>query len=653
MMADGRTDRESEGRGLMVLKCVCVFLLAGMLICRVDAGQDAGNAGRSAIESRTRTEQAEALLRNAIVTVEYLKQTSGEIASPSDRVRVLLEIADSQWLVDPDQSRDTFKQGFEIADEFESSVRDSERNAGHGSLRNMVIARVARHDSALADKLASRVRIGSPEKEQEGEAFGQLYGTASARSEVLMEAATQLLDSAPQKAVELARLAASEGFTQHLRLFLLKLRAKDLSAADSLFELVFRAASARRPRQLIEALFVWDYAFQKKSIHLGSVGWFRESPAEYPASPELRRRALAFAVEALTQNIQDVNPATASDSEIPVSRERLVMIHSLGTQILPDVDAYMPSMSAFLQNELRRIEIDLSTGGRKLPTPPSPIPESPGTAEDADKLVERLVAQASKASTTSARDGLYARAVLRLYLHGEHDRALELSREIETRELLVMITEPIKFDRAGNLISRADLEKAAVVARSLETPELRVSVLARIGSAYLAAKKPNEALEILSEAEMAAAKAGPSVYLVSGLLGIALSMMEIDRDRAVSGTYAAVRTANGITDGDLWDLVYSGQGISGRLAVQNYSWSTRKDGGLESISVVYPRLAGLVNVLSKISERNFDEALLIAQQMKPKAQSIATQALICREAIKRAQTVKQSVKDGNREEDRK
>jgi hypothetical protein len=271
--------------------------------------------------------------------------------------------------------------------------------------------------------------------------------------------------------------------------------------------------------------------------------------------------------------------------------------------------------------------------------------ESPAAPDEAERMVERLVAQASRAGTTTARDGLYARASLRLYLHGEYESALDLAREIATASLAMAITEPIKFDRAGDLISRGDLEKGAVVARSLDRIDLRVSVLARIGSAYLAAKKPNEAVEILTEAESLAAKATPSVYLVSGMLGVAMGLIEISRDRGVSATYAAVRAANAISDGDFWDLVYAGQGPTGRLAAQNHLWSTRRDGGLESLSVDYPRLAGFVDPLGKISQRDLDEGLMIAQLLKQKAQSLALQALICREAIRQARSIKLRLND--------
>lgn len=623
-----------------------VLILIGALACPVAGWQKSKSRNQAGDTEAANTErEADSVLQNMLLLLQYLEQNSLSIENIPDRVRALLEIADTLWLLDAEQAREVFKLCFELANDFDNSLDETRRRASGAGLRNTVITRIANHDPKMADKLVSDAAAKSGA--QETNTFGRLYGSSSPRGEVLLEAATQMLLSDPNKALELARLTASEGFSQNLRLFLLKLRSKDQLAADALFETIFRVASMRRPKELIEALFIWDYAFQKKSLYFGSVGWFRESKEiQYPVTPDISRRALTFAFDTVIENAQSMHVESTPESERPLIRERFATLHSVASQILPDVQKYMPMEISYLQSELQKAERELTAAGRKLPAPLDPIPQSPATEADADKLVEKLIERASSAPNTQARDGFYAQAVLRLYLHGQYQRALELSSKVESQSLALMLTEPIKFDHAGVLIDRRELESALAVARSLETLELRVTVLARLAIAYNAAKKQTQAVELLSEAEIIAAKASPSTYLVSGLLNIALISLEIDWNRGLEAAYAALRTANTIKEGDLWDFIYAGCGTSGRLKVQSHSWSRRKDGGLESFSVVYPRATGLVDLASKISESNLNEALLLAELLKHKSQSFAAQAVICRQPIKRAQTAKKGMNKG-------
>ena len=585
------------------------------------ADEGGGTGGNSASSGRQQI---------ALQTLQFLKSSGGEIEDVKQRIRVQLEVADAMWLADPEQSRDVFRRAMEQAAAYEESLDEKTRKLAHTSLRQSVVSRAARRDPAFANTLLNAFAPKANEPTAD-DAFAKLYGRDELRANELVKAALDILPADASQAAQVATLAASDGFSQGLRQFLLDLRAKDPAAADALYEVAFRSAANRRPKELVEALFLWDYAFQHGSIYLGPVSWLGEDgwkPA--PVSVDVKKRALTFAVQAVVENVQQFNLAAASEEERPLIRERYVLVHSLASQIMPDVAKHLPSALPILQTHLTRIDQALREAGRTPPAPPEPMPSGAGANDDVEKMLDI----AGRVTNPQVRDGVYARAALSLYLRDDYERALEVAGKIEGSELRLEMTEPIRFDRAGALIERGELDVAAEVARAIEKPETRAIVLARLGSAYFAAKKPGPALEVLSDAEQAAAKAKPSAALASTVLGIARSYAEHDRLRALEVAAGAIRTINAL-EGDLpWELLQAGK--VERLKAQSHHWTTGRGGVITNFSVAYPQIGGLLDVLSKVSDSDLDGSLTIARELKSKSLSYGAQAILCRQALERA-----------------
>jgi len=581
--------------------------------------------------------------QNALQTLLYLRNNAFEIDSPADRVRVLVEIGDALWLVDKEEAREVFRQSFTRAAEFNDSA-ETRSSTSSKELQQLVISRVARRDPALAKSLLLTV---TPPDKQPSDAFADLYGNNTAASEMLVKAAAETLPTDTNQAVQLARLALPDGLSQQMRLFLLTLRAKDRAAADGFFELVLRTASSRRPKQLVEAPFIWDYAFQRPTIYLGSVSWFRTAPVEYPVPVELKTRALGYAVDAVIENATQFYLASAPEAEKPLILERYSLLQSVAAQILPDVERLLPSATESLLAQLSRLNQELSEQGRKLPGPPEPLPKTSDVQGNVDKLLER----AGNAPKGAARDGLYAKAALRLYLHGEYERAIEVARNIDDSSLRLKMTEPIRFDWAGDLISKGQFDAASNVAQSVETLELRVVILARLAAACFE-NKTNQArgIAVLNEAESAVNKANPSAYLASAMVAVARAYLKInDRNQAKASTSSAIRLINATEEGSGWSFITASDS-SERLSVQDAQWTSRKDGGLSSLTVVYPRITGLLDVLSEISDSNLNEGLMLARQLKQKGLNYAAQALLCRRTIERVQRNNNSLKTSSARE---
>jgi hypothetical protein len=396
---------------------------------------------------------------------------------------------------------------------------------------------------------------------------------------------------------------------------------------------------------LVEALFLWDYAFRRGEIYLGQVSWLAEGagqPAPQPVSPEVKRRALAFAVEAVLENVQRFDLAAAKEEERPVARERYVLIHSLATQIMPDVERFAPAQLALLQTHLRRIDQELRDQGRTPPAQPEPAQ----SAGEADADVEKMLNIASRVTNLKVRDGVYARAALTLYLRREYERALEIVGKIDDDVLELEMGEPIKFDRAGELLAAKETDAALAVVRTLERPAAKVVALARLAAAYFAAKNPARAAELLGEAEALAEKTEPSIEMALASLAVAQGHLAHDRAKAAELTAAAVRVANAAGGEEPWELLRAGGGAEGRLAVENLNWASGRGGIVTSVSVTYPKPAGLLDVLSKLAAADLDESFMLARQLKWKSVSLAAQALVCRETLEGTQRNKGAQNSG-------
>src|ERR1044071_2634594 len=89
-----------------------------------------------------------------------------------------------------------------------------------------------------------------------------------------------------------------DGLSQGLRLFLIRLRAKDSAAADILVTAALQAASQQHPGRLFDVLVLWDYAYQPQDFYFNGIVWDRDAAARLNTAPQLKRSVLAFAVTA-------------------------------------------------------------------------------------------------------------------------------------------------------------------------------------------------------------------------------------------------------------------------------------------------------------------------------------------------------------------
>jgi len=580
-------------------------------------------------KAKPKTAEAQDPLRQqAVSMLNGLVNEAADVTDTFDRVVVQTEVADALWPVDEARARELFAASFR---EIEKLAADSEPERSQAArrmqtLRQRVLSRVSKRDPKLANTLVRSVPAVPPTAEQR---WQQMYGASTPQGEALLGLATQALRTDIKQAVALARYALPEGLSQSLRLFLLRLRAKDQAAADALFEEALGVAQAARPGRLFDVLVVWDYAYQPPLFYLGGVSWPRgkEEP-RFPVKDALRQKAIAFAVRALGENALQLSEAAPPEADANERRAQLSNLYSVIQQLLPTIEAAAPDSANSLRAQLSGLEQDLRTAGQKLPGPPQAEEESDAAGDD----VEALLARAFKAGQGEAGDGLYMKAAFKLFERKQYERAAEAASKIGDPARRAMIEEPVNFNRAGELIVKGDPEEALRVAARLKTPLLRVNVMAKAGAAYLEKKDYSRWATVLGEAQTLADKIDPSIDLGAATLGIASAFGEHDALRAFEALTLSVQIINKVpADVRLWNVLSPLGG--GQLSVYNYEWKDAGDGGMTSFKAAYPRPAGLADVMSQLSRLDFDRTVSLARQLKAKNLSLVVQTSIARKAI--------------------
>lgn len=571
----------------------------------------------------------------AISLLETLASEAGKIEDASDRVRLLLEVADAFWVVDEERARSLFKLSFQEIDKVsvEGAPNSKQVVSAKQSLQRRVLASVARRDPSLA---AALIRDNSNTNQGAEQRGPDVYGTGSPQSDAMMTLAMGMLESDPKQAVALAALAIrGGGITQNLRLFLLNLREKDQDAANLLFEAALGEASAKSPGRLFDVLALWDYVYQPSVFTLGGISWARGRNARrYDTPVSIKQRVLAFMVAALADNIRQL---TTSNANSVGGHSQTALLYSVMQQVMPSITSDLPDAASSLYVSLSKLEQDLRATGETVPTLPTSETDGAAPANSIDALLER----ASASSKAEARDGLYLLVAYKLLQLKQYDRAAEVAEKISDAKRREMITEPIRFNLAGELIEKESYNEALENINKIQEVALRITLLARVGQKLFAKGDYSSATESLNRALLLVSKAEPSVELSSATLSVASSFADYDSSRSFETLLTAIRLTNKLQrDDDLWALFHP-LGNATPLAVYNYNWKNAGDGGLDWIKPLYPRAGGLTETLSQASLYDFDRAMSLAKEIRLKALSLAVQVTICRGAIEKARSKSQ------------
>lgn len=571
--------------------------------------------------------EADELRSSAISVLHSLAQSANEIDDIAERVRVLSEIGDAFWTIEPEHARALLVRAFKEVDKLSPATQaDAERVAMlKRTLRRIVLSRIARREPSLAGQLVRDLPNEIPTADEKAM---QRQGVPTPNAEALLASAEGLIASDPKRAAATAMYSLQDGLSQRLRHFLIRLRAKDNSAADALVAAAIQAASAQHPGRLFDVMILWDYVYQPQDFYFNGIVWDRETAeTRKNTSADLRRLVLSFAVNAIVENLQQLTLDAQSAEDRNLAQQHLASLHSVIQQLLPSMQADWPRGTVDLQQALVRVEQELKTAGQAVPSRP-PATDSDSNMTAVDSLMERATA----APQGELRDSLYLAASFKLMELRQYERARDVAARIDDAERRTMILEPLNYRMAGDLVEKNKLQDALTVASQLTTPELRIGSLARIGRAFIEAGDSQSGLQALNTAQSLVSKTDPSIELSAATLRLAAAFSKNDQIRFSEAITLAIQTMNKAKQAETpWSLM-SPASAEDALGL---SLKHAEGGGVRSIKVNYPRNGGLADLLSKL---DFNQAISLAKSVNRKALSLAAQAAVCRVAIESTQS---------------
>ena len=604
---------------MFFVRVVFFMLLASTFVMPAVSQQRDQKSAKSSKTQPSTTREAEELRLSATSLLHSLAQSANEIEDITERVRVLAEIGDAFWLVDPEQGRTVLVRAFKEIEKL--SETDPERLATQKrTLRRIVLSRIAKREPSLANQLIHDLPNEIPTADEKAM---QRQGVATPNAEALLAIAESLLATDPKRAAATAAYSLQDGLSQRLRLFLIKLRAKDSAAADGLFAAAIREASAQHPARLFDVMVLWDYAYQPQDFYFNGVVWDREkNEPRQNTSQDLRRMVLAFAVNAVVENLQQLPAGAESTQDRNLVQAQLAALHSVIQQLLPSMQADWPRGTTDLQQALVRVEQDLRAGGRPLPSRPPVEDAEAGTTE-----IDNLIEKAAAASQGDLRDSLYLSASFKLLQLRQYEKGKDIAAKIDDAEKRAMILEPLNFRLTNELVEKEKLQDALTIANQLKTPELRIGALARIGRALIDAGDSQSGLQTLNSAQSLVSKADPTIELSAATLRVASAFSKSDPIRVSEAITLAIQIMNKVNQDETAWILMAPPGAGDAL---NLSWKNAEGGGLKSVKATYPRNGGLTDLLVKL---DFNQAVSLAKAVNEKALSLAAQAAVCRAAI--------------------
>jgi len=230
-----------------------IVLLTLLIMMPAVAQQPEQKTAKPAKKNSALSTEAEELRLSAVSQLHSLAQTTGEIDNVTERVRVMSEIGDAFWSVDPEYARTILVRTFKEIDKLSGgSANDAERLASQKrALRRIVLARIAKHEPPLANQLLHDSTNEAPTADEKAM---QQQGVPTPNADALLAIAENLLPTDPKRAVMTAGYSLQDGLSQRLRLFLMRLRAKDNAAADGLVRTAISQASAQHPGRLFDVM---------------------------------------------------------------------------------------------------------------------------------------------------------------------------------------------------------------------------------------------------------------------------------------------------------------------------------------------------------------------------------------------------------------
>ena len=582
-------------------------------------------------KSAPANDQSEAPDEKRLRAISMVAQTAEEATLWDDyrtAVDVLADAADLIWDENPTVARRWLRRAWALIDQIPESpknlkLKDYYTHSDRTVPRTIVLRAARRHDERLAEEFLKQLSQENFKDKKERGAFDD----RSARSEQLLMLAQQIVDTDPEQAFYLASTSLADGISYNFQNVLTRLRTKNLTLADQLFDRALARFSSG-PADPTEAevlagyLFLSGFTFSSNTsgqvILSVNMAQRNQSPV-FKTEPQRARNFLVAAYQTLLTRPIPI--------ETPQGRERAQRVLVFGNRIVGHYDALAPEFAVpvkafltYLQSQLLPAGDNGPFGGPNRSNSSSETTTKLRTKEEIyDTRLTQLEEKADKETDPIARKLAYVEAAL-APTPQDYRRATRIAAKIADDTLRLDVVSFVLYRAALYFVGKGDIETASEIAPKVSDGLRRAVVRIGIAQRLMAEKPSAEAdpshlsweqqrvFDLLSDVERDLKTQDPSAKVAKILLGRTALLAKLDSEQGFISLESAIATINRLQtfdpkDGAAPDLGLGASEVSGATVnVPPVGFSLRS--ALEPrVTTDFEQLAGIVERLKLKSPR--------------------------------------------------
>ncbi|HET8781475.1 MAG TPA: hypothetical protein VFM63_03580, partial [Pyrinomonadaceae bacterium] len=502
-------------------------------------------------EAKLRDAQRQQQILRILAILRATSDGAKDWTDAAAATRTQAQIADLMWDFDADAGRTYLIKAWETASRIEpesSLPRSQFRNTSTRiSTGREVIVVARRRAPDLAKKWLDQL-AKSVESERGNDERG-MFDDRTARSSVLLQMSSQVVDQNPEAAAAMAIESLNDGVSFGFQAVLLRFQEKDFELAQR----VFRAALARlRTAGMLdpnELLILHAYLYTPGRTMAANTG---DDPnkislavginrpritAAAQLNPALANEFLVLAADLL---LTAPLPSTTSNPAL-TARAQVAAINTL----LTNVNAASPEKGTMLAQRLQTLTTEAQFSATPSKPPEGHLDTKRGeTAEQYnERRVDYLVKLAEDETTTLGRDIAYAKAALATVVNA-HQRGWDIAGKIDDAKLRDNVRNCLMYRASLHLLSRNETDKAYELISKNNDAAQKAASLAVGAKRLLAEKDTVRAGEWLNQALVLIKKTEAEEGLARVAFGVVTTYAKTDNFLAFDALSEAVRIVN-------------------------------------------------------------------------------------------------------------
>lgn len=527
---------------------------------------------------------------------------------PTLRSRSLARVADTLWLVDPEQARLFFRKAWEASEvaykesrqKQEEAIRQRKAKIGGPvaidlapDVRGEVLRLAARHDSVLGEEFLEQLKAQNQESASSADsATRHSIGLDEASIRRLSLARELLAVGDIERALQFAD-AALGAITIETVSFLVELRKKNASLADQRYAAMLASANTNLEADANTVSLLSSYIFTPDrflTFNSGEVShaYYGAAVESANVTPELRN---AFFQTAAGILLRPQPPANQNQSAPGIEAGYFVIKHLLPffeqfatRDIAEAVRGQFNALNSVVSNSSRGADNKWLQRGT----------EQEQAVDEEHSILNKI----DRVKSSAERDELFMQLAHLTMSRGDI-RARDFVSKIEDTEYRKQAQAFIDAGLAQNFVRKKLTERAIDLARKGELTHIRrVWVLTQCATQFAKTDRAR-ALELVDEAALEVGRIDVSdPHRPRGLFAVANALKLIDPARVWQATFNAVKAANSAKD-------FAGEDGELALRFQRKGYSVVYGNDVPEFDVV--------GIFRELGTRNYEQAVELAR----------------------------------------